>query len=151
MRSDWEDTGGSWNTISVSYPESNQGHVLGWERKFTGQWSAVVEGFLRDHQFTERERKPEDTRLLGVPGGKYSQWALPEMQSVSITNRRVPALPTEQIVSGERRQSGWRDEGSVLGIRAEEVIDQRWCPVPSGIIMRTSCEGPVWAGTAHLN
>lgn len=35
--------------------------------------SAVVEGFLRDHQFTERERKPEDTRLLGVPGGECSQ------------------------------------------------------------------------------
>lgn len=38
---------------------------------------------------------------------------------------RVPALPTEQIVSGECRRPGWRDEGSVLGIGAEEVSDQR--------------------------
>lgn len=35
------------------------------DREFTGWWSAAVEGLLRDHQFTERERKPEDTWLLG--------------------------------------------------------------------------------------
>lgn len=34
-------------------------------REFTGFWSAVVEGFLSDHQFTERER---NTRLLGFLG-----------------------------------------------------------------------------------
>lgn len=42
-------------------------------REFTGWWHAVVEGFLRDHPFMEREGKPEDTWLLGFPGGRYSQ------------------------------------------------------------------------------
>lgn len=46
------------------------------------------------------------------------------MQSVSIRNHRVIALPTEQMMSGEGRQSEWRDEGLVLGVRAEVVIDR---------------------------
>lgn len=51
------------------------------------------------------------------------------MQSVSIKNHRVIALPTEQSMSGEGRWSEWRDEGLVLGARAEVVIDQRRCCV----------------------
>lgn len=48
------------------------------------------------------------------------------MQSVSIKNHRVIALPTEQSMSGEGgRWSEWRDEGSVFGVRAEVVIGQR--------------------------
>lgn len=40
-------------------------------------------------------------------------------------NHRVLALLTEHFMSGEGKQLGWRDEGSVLGVRTEEVIDQR--------------------------
>lgn len=46
-------------------------------------------------------------------------------------------------MSGEGRQSEWRDEGLVLGVRAAEVsVDQ---------CMRTSCEGQMWLVTACID
>lgn len=51
-------------------------------------------------------------------------------------------------MSGEGRQSEWRDEGLVLGIRAAEVaVDQcAWWDC-----MRTSCEGQMWLVTACID
>lgn len=70
------------------------------------------------------------------------------MHFVSIGNHRVLALPTEQIMSSEGRQSEWREEGLVLELRGPLTRDDA---VPSGIVMRTSWEGQIRVAIAHIH
>lgn len=85
-----------------------------------------VEGSLEVISSQKGKTKPETWCLWRIR--LYSQWILPESQSVSIKTYRYITLPSQQSMFDQVAQLEWRDGNWGWVVRIRVVIDQRgWC------------------------